>query len=112
MAGTNLDFYSGETLSMTFSCKDDVGAAFPLTGYSARGQIRSSASSSTVVLDLSPTIPTPSNGIISVTKTDEQTAAVAPGLYYWDLVLDTPTAGVIFIAGGTVKFRKLITRTA
>jgi hypothetical protein len=112
MAGTNLDFYCGETLTMSFSCKDGAGAAFPLTGYSARGQIRSSVTSSTVILDLSPTIPTPNNGVISVSKTDEQTLAVAPGTYYWDVVIDTPTGGVIFIAGGTAKFRKLVTRPA
>ncbi len=112
MAGTNLDFYCGETLSMSFSCKDENGAAFPLSGYSARGQIRSSPNSSSVILDLSPTIPIASNGIILVNKTDEQTLAVNPGTYYWDIVLDTPTGGVIFIAGGTSKFRKLITRPA
>jgi hypothetical protein len=112
MAGTNFNFYSGETLSMSFTCKDEAGNAFPLTGYSARAQVRESISSSTVVLNLSPTIPTPSNGIISINRTDEQTAVVTPGMYYWDLVLDTPTGGVIFIAGGTMKFRKLVTRTA
>lgn len=112
MAGTNLNFYSGETLSMSLTCKDSAGAVFPLTGYSARAQVRASATSSTVVLDLSPTIPTPANGIVVISKTDEQTAIVTPGTYYWDLVLDTPTGGVIFIAGGTMKFRKLVTRTA
>ena len=112
MAGTNLDFHSGETLSMSLSCKDENGAAFPLTGYSARGQIRSSVTSSTVVLDLSPTIPTPANGVITINKTDEQTLAISPGTYYWDIVLDTPTGSVIFITGGTVKIRKLVTRQA
>jgi hypothetical protein len=50
--------------------------------------------------------------VILVSKTDEQTLAVNPGTYYWDVVLDTPTGGVIFIAGGTAKFRKLVTRPA
>jgi len=112
MAGTNLNFYSGETLSMSLSCKDSAGAAFPLTGYTARAQVRASVTSTAVVLDLSPTIPTPLTGLISILKTDEQTLTVTPGTYYWDLVLDTPTGGVIFIAGGTIKFRKLVTRTA
>lgn len=112
MAGTNLNFYSGETLSLSLTCKDDAGVAFPLTGYTARAQVRSSATSSTVVLDLSPTIPAPLTGVISISKTDEQTLTVPAGSYYWDCVLDTPTGGVIFIAGGTIKFRKLVTRTA
>lgn len=97
---------------MSLTCKDSVGAAFPLTGYTARAQVRSSTTSSTVVLDLAPVISSPSTGVITISKTDEQTAVVPPGSYYWDLVLDTPTGGVIFIAGGTAKFRKLVTRTA
>lgn len=97
---------------MSLTCKNDAGAVFPLTGYSARAQVRASATSSTVVLDLAPTIPTPLTGVISILKTDEQTSVVTPGTYYWDLVLDTPSGGVIFIAGGTIKFRKLVTRTA
>ena len=111
MAGTNLDAYSGETLSLSFTCKDQAGAAFNLTGYSARAKVRPTVASSSVTIDLAPAIPTPANGIILVSKTDEQTAAVAPGTYYWDLVLDTPTGGVIFIAGGTIKFRQIASRS-
>ena len=111
MAGTNLNAYSGETLTLSFSCKDEAGDAFNLTGYSARAKVRTTIASSTVVLDLAPTIPTPANGIIAVSKTDEQTAAVAPGVYQWDLVLDTPTGGVIYIAGGTIKFRQIASRS-
>ena len=111
MAGTNLNAYSGETLTLSFSCKDEAGDAFNLTGYSARAKVRATIASSTVVLDLAPTIPTPANGIIAVSKTDEQTAAVAPGVYQWDLVLDTPTGGVIYIAGGTIKFRQIASRS-
>lgn len=110
MAGTNLNAYSGETLSLSFTCKDEAGDAFNLTGYSARAKVRQTVSSSDVTLDLTPAIPVPADGIIVINKTDEQTAAVAPGTYYWDLVLDTPTNGVIFIAGGTIKFRQIVSR--
>lgn len=110
MAGTNLNAYSGETLSISFSCKDEAGDAFDLTGYSARAKVRTTIASDSVVLDLSPTIPIPADGIVVVAKTDEQTAAIAPGVYQWDLVLDTPTGGVIYIAGGTIKFRQIASR--
>jgi hypothetical protein len=111
MAGTNLNAHSGETLSLSFSCKDEDGAAFNLTGYSARAKVRSTIASSVVVIDLTPTIPNPANGIIVVSKTDEQTANVPPGVYQWDLVLDTPSGGVIYIAGGTIKFRQIASRS-
>jgi len=111
MAGTNLNAYSGETLSISFSCKDEAGDAFNLTGYSARAKVRTTIASDSVILDLSPTIPTPANGIVIVSKTDEQTAVVPPGVYQWDLVLDTPTGGVIYITGGTIKFRQIASRS-
>ena len=110
MAGTNLNAYSGETLSISFSCKDEAGDAFNLTGYSARAKVRTTIASDSVILDLSPTIPTPANGVIVISKTDEQTAVVPPGIYQWDLVLNTPTGGVIYIAGGTIKFRQIVSR--
>jgi len=111
MAGTNLDAYSGETLSLSFTCKDEAGAAFNLTGYTARAKVRQTVSSTDVSLDLAPTIPVPANGVVVISKTDEQTSIMTPGTYYWDLVLDTPTGGVIFIAGGTIKFRQIVSRS-
>lgn len=110
MAGTNLNAHSGETLTLSFSCKDEDGLPFDLTGYSARAKVRSTVSAGSVIFDLSPTIPNPSNGIISVWKTDEQTATVPAGVYQWDIVLDAPSGAVIYITGGTIKFRQIASR--
>lgn len=110
MAGVSIDTYSGQTLSLSLTCKDESGDPFDLTGYTARGSVRQTPQSSAVTLDLAPAIPTPANGVISISVADETTASVTPGLYYWDVVLDTPTGSVIYIAGGTAKFRQLVTR--
>lgn len=107
MAGTNFDTYSGETFSASLTCLDDLGDPFDLTGYTARAQVRLSPTSETVALDLAPTIPTPANGVILI---EVETADVDPGIYYWDLVLDTPEDTIWQITGGTIKFRKLVTR--
>ena len=107
MAGTNFDIHAGETFSASFTCKDDAGAVVDLTGYTARAQVRLTPTATTEILDLAPTIPTPANGIISV---GVSTTGISPGIYYWDLVLDTPSTTVIFLAGGTFKFRPLVTR--
>jgi hypothetical protein len=112
MAGVNFDQFCGATLSMSLVCKEDDGDAFNLTGYTARGQVRDKPGGSTLVLNLSPTIPTPANGTIVISVSDESTAAVAPGIYSWDVVLDTPAGGVIYITGGTVKFRAICSKAS
>lgn len=108
MAGTNFNVYSGETFSASFTCLDDAGDAVNLTGYAARAQVRTTPTATTVTLNLAPTIPTPANGVILI---NVETLGIAAGIYYWDLVLDTPgAADTIFITGGTIKFRNLVTR--
>jgi hypothetical protein len=107
MAGTNFDTHAGETFAASFTCLDAAGDPADLTGYSARAQVRSSPTSEVVVLDLAPTIPTPANGIILI---NVETPGIEAGIYYWDIVLDTTTGDTIFVTGGTIKFRELVTR--
>ena len=107
---TKVNAYAGATLSLSFSCKDENGAAVNLTGYTARAEVRPTVSSETVTLDLAPTIPTPSNGIISVSIADEVTALIEPGAYVWGLVLETDAGGVIPIESGPIVFRQIVPR--
>jgi hypothetical protein len=108
MAGTNFDIHAGETFTASFTCKDDAGAVVDLTGYTARSVVRPTPTSTTETLDLAPTIPTPANGIVTI---DVETVGIDPGIYYWDIVLDAPNADVIYLSGGTFKFRPLVTRS-
>lgn len=107
---TKVNAYSGATLSLSFTCKDDAGDPVDLTGYTARAEVRPTISSDEVTLDLSPTIPTPANGVILVSVPDELTAAVAPASYVWGLVLETPAGGVIPIESGPIIFRQIVPR--
>ena len=107
---TKVNAYSGATLSLSFTCKDENGDAVNLTGYTARAEVRPTISSSTITLNLAPTIPTPANGIISVIIADEVTASIEPGAYVWGLVLVTPTGGVIPIESGPIVFRQIVPR--
>lgn len=107
---TKVNAYSGATLSLSFTCKDENGAAVNLTGYSARAEVRPTISSETLTLDLAPTIPTPANGVISVSITDSVTALIEPGSYVWGLVLETPDGGVIPIESGPIVFRQIVPR--
>ena len=107
---TKVNAYSGATLSLSFTCKDENGDAVNLTGYTARAEVRPTISSSTITLNLAPTIPTPANGIISVSIADEVTALIEPGAYVWGLVLVTPAGGVIPIESGPIVFRQIVPR--
>ena len=107
---TKVNAYSGATLSLSFTCKDENGDAVNLTGYTARAEVRPTISSSTITLNLAPTIPTPANGIISVIIADEVTASIEPGAYVWGLVLVTPAGGVIPIESGSIVFRQIVPR--
>lgn len=107
---TKINAFSGATLSLSFTCKDETGDPVDLTGYSARAEVRPTVSSEEVTLDLAPTIPTPANGIISVSISDEITAAIEPGAYVWGLVLETPAGGVIPIESGPIIFRQIVPR--
>jgi hypothetical protein len=108
MARTDLNARSGETLSLSFTCADEDGEAFNLSGYTARSQVKSQSGSLT--LDLSPTIPTPSNGVIQVEVDADLTAAVPAGNYVWDMVLDGPDSKVIWLCGGSITFRQIVTQ--
>ncbi len=107
---TKINAFSGATLSLSFTCKDENGTAVNLTGYTARAEVRPTISSSTITLNLSPTIPTPANGIISISIADEVTALIEPGAYVWGLVLVTPAGGVIPIESGPIVFRQIVPR--
>jgi hypothetical protein len=107
---TKINAFSGATLSLSFTCKDENGTAVNLTGYTARAEVRPTISSSTITLNLSPTIPTPANGIISISIADEVTSLIEPGAYVWGLVLVTPAGGVIPIESGPIVFRQIVPR--
>jgi hypothetical protein len=107
---TKINAYSGATLSLSFTAKDEDGDPVDLTGYTARAEVRPTISSSTLTLNLAPTIPTPANGVISISIADEVTALIEPGAYVWGLVLVTPAGGVIPIESGPIVFRQIVPR--
>ena len=107
---TKVQAYSGATLTLSFTCKDEDGDPVDLTGFSARAEVRETVSSDEVILDLDPTIPTPANGIIVVEVADTVTAAIPAGSYVWGLVLVTDEDKVIPIESGPIIFRQIVPR--
>jgi hypothetical protein len=109
---TKVQAYSGATLSISFTCKDELGDPVDLTGFTARAEVRPTISSEVLTLDLAPTIPTPANGVIVVSVSDEITAGIEAGNYVWGLVLETPEGNVIPIESGPILFRQIVPREA
>jgi hypothetical protein len=107
---TKVQAYSGATLTLSFTCKDEDGDPVDLTGFSARAEVRETVSSDEVILDLDPTIPTPANGIIVIEVVDTVTATIPAGSYVWGLVLVTDEDKVIPIESGPIIFRQIIPR--
>jgi hypothetical protein len=107
---TKVQAYSGATLTLSFTCKDENGDPVDLTGFSARSEVRETVSSDEVILDLAPTIPTPANGIIVVEVADTVTATIPAGSYVWGLVLVTDADKVIPIESGPIIFRQIVPR--
>jgi len=107
---TKVQAYSGATLNLSFTCKDENGDPVNLSGYSARAEVRETISSDEVLLDLAPTIPTPANGIILVEVADTVTATIPAGSYVWGLVLVTDEDKVIPIESGPIIFRQIVPR--
>lgn len=71
----------------TITCKDTVGNAVDLTGATVAAKIR--RDDGTIIHDIAPSISDAVNGEITMGITDEQTAALQPGVYSWDLLITT-----------------------
>jgi len=103
--------YSGATFSATFTCKDAAGDVVDLTGYTARAMLRPSVASDTLTLNMAPTIPSPTNGVVSITIADETTATIDAATYHFDVLLDKASDGsVTHLADGTIVVREQVTR--
>jgi hypothetical protein len=93
----NFTIDQGSTWTLQLVYTDANGTAINLTGYTAKMQLRSKFGSDTAVLTLATggqgIVITPLTGTLNLTATDEQTGAISPGFYVYDLELDL--AGVI-----------------
>ena len=95
--------YCNAAFALSFTCKDDAGAAVNLTGHTVTGWIKDNPNSTTRDIDLSPTIPTPANGIISVSKTDAQ-MTLSPGRYIYGIRVKNAAGNTVFIVERPINF--------
>jgi len=105
--------FEGDTLEMVFTWKDSAGDVVPLTGYTAKMDIRSSVTDETALLSLNHM-----NGItlddispnLSVLVTDQQTATLGKGKYVYDIELTEPSGKVNTLVSGTIVLVQSVTQ--
>jgi len=115
IAGTyNITCDQGATFQKAISWNDSANNPYNLTGYSARMQVRPTAESTTVILEL-----TTANGRITVGSTEYNvnllvsaaiTDGLTPGLYVYDLEIVSPAGVVDRILEGNFKVKIGVTR--
>ena len=110
-AGTyNFTLEQGSTFSRQITVQED-GTALNLTGYTARMQMRSTHDSSTIALTYTSTIASPaSNGIVNLSATASQSAAIEEGIYVYDLEIESSGGVVTRLMEGKVTVTPDVTR--
>lgn len=106
----------GATWTAQVAWKASTGAAVPLTGYTARMQLRTSHQATTTVLDLSTStgelVIDESGGTVTATVAPAVTAALeAPSQGVWDLVLTSPSGVVTRLLQGRYQITPRVTRS-
>jgi len=104
----------GSTFSRTIEIKDADGAVFPLTGYTARMQVRRDVDTATTLIEL-----TSANGRIAIngalgaitmTLTPDLTAALTRGGVYDLEIIKTSTSEVYKVIRGEFRLEKEVSR--
>lgn len=75
----------GEDVSLVVTVTNSEGEAVDITGWSIYFAVKRRTSDTSPLLSVAAALTTPASGIATVTLTDEQTAALDPGLYYFDV---------------------------
>ena len=116
MAAASYDFVieQGTTLNKSFVWKSSDGVVIPLTGYTARMQVRTSQASPDVLLSLTTAdatiVITPNAGKVTLALTPAATSAITWRRGKYDLEIVSPTGVVTRLLSGTIEVSREITR--
>lgn len=105
----NLQADQGSDFFSVITVEGSDGNIFDLTGYTARGQVRKSYTSSTAY-DLHAAILNPTNGLINISLSSTQTAAMRPGRYVYDVEIVDAQNVVTRVVEGQVEISPRVTR--
>ncbi len=107
----NLVIDQGSDFAINLTIKE-LGAVKDLTGYSARAQMRSSRTSSTVAASFTCTVLSPATGgVVQMSLSNSVSSALASGRYFYDLEIHTPSDAVVRrLIQGEVTLNPEVTR--
>jgi hypothetical protein len=108
-----LTVYQGDDKRWQFKLKKDLGAPFPLTGYTAALQFRTAvADSAPQFVEPTVTVSNPAEGEITVELRSELSKKLVQPSYLWDLeITETASSWTTTIAVGTLTVTKEVTRS-
>ena len=121
-AAYTLNIRKGSKLGpITFSFKGNHNAS-DLTDYTAFAEVRAGTidgngivtPTGSVLFDLAPTVSDESGGVVTISRTGAQTAAISavPGIYYFDVVLKDATLEPVTLVAGPAIITANITQPA
>jgi hypothetical protein len=84
----NLTIDQGSTYSISIELSDALGNSLDLSGYIIRAQLRKSYGSNTFTEFTTSSGTNPENGVITLSLTSEQTGALRPGRYVYDIEIE------------------------
>jgi hypothetical protein len=111
----NMTIEQGSTFSLSLVYKDAANKVVDLSGYSARMQVRSTLSASTVLLEVTTDSVdqmwiVPSAGQINIKLPHSVTALLAPSIAVYDLELESSGGEVIKLIKGKCRIEGEVTR--
>jgi hypothetical protein len=110
----DFEIEQGTTVTKPFVWKDSLGAAVDLTGYVARMQVRSSVTSTDVLLDATTEngkiVISAAEGKFTLTLSATETAAIAWKKGKYDIELASPTGVVTRLVQGSITVSQEVTR--
>ena len=94
----DLACYKGQSFSQPLEFKQktidpqtgkEVLVTYPLTGYTAKAEIRPSENSPVLIAEMVVNV-TEVDGLVSLALTADMTASMKPGIHYWDMYTIKP----------------------
>lgn len=115
MASTyNILVDQGSTYTLAVTYKDSSGTAINLTGYTAAMQLRENYDSATAVLSLSSPssgiVITGASGLVTITMSAIQTAALSADTFLYDLEIASPASVKTRLIQGVVVVSAEVTK--
>lgn len=108
---SNLVIYTGTDFEQTFELENDqTSSALNLTGYNGCAQLKKYESSSKAADFNVSFIDNRATGKVTISIAATVSAAIKPGKYFYDLLLNSPIGTTTRAVEGTILVKKSVTR--